>query len=105
MELLKRKIKEEGIVLNGQVLKVDTFLNHQIDAELMLAIGKTFSQLFAEAGITKVLTIESSGIAPGVMTAMQLGVPLLFARKRKSLTLQEDLYTEKGISVYEDGRE
>lgn len=98
MELLKRKIREEGIVLNDQVLKVDSFLNHQIDAELMLAIGKTFTQLFSEYGITKVLTIESSGIAPGVMTAMQLGVPLLFARKRKSLTLQEDLYTEKVYS-------
>jgi xanthine phosphoribosyltransferase len=98
MELLKRKIKEEGIVLNDQVLKVDTFLNHQIDAALMLAVGKAFSQLFAEAGITKVLTIESSGIAPGVMTAMQLGVPLLFARKHKSLTLQQDLYTERVYS-------
>jgi xanthine phosphoribosyltransferase len=98
MELLKRKIKEEGIVLNDQVLKVDTFLNHQIDAALMLAVGKAFSQLFAEAEITKVLTIESSGIAPGVMTAMQLGVPLLFARKHKSLTLQQDLYTERVYS-------
>ncbi|MFC5649327.1 xanthine phosphoribosyltransferase [Paenibacillus solisilvae] len=98
MEVLKRKIIEEGIVLNDQVLKVDNFLNHQIDAALMLAIGQTFAKLFAEDGITKVLTIESSGIAPGVMTAMQLGVPLLFARKRKSLTLQEDLYTEKVYS-------
>ncbi|BBH22225.1 xanthine phosphoribosyltransferase [Paenibacillus baekrokdamisoli] len=95
MELLKQKIRDEGIVLNEQVLKVDTFLNHQIDAELMLAIGQVFSRLFAENGVTKVLTIESSGIAPGVMTAMQMGVPLLFARKRKSLTLQEGLYTEK----------
>ncbi|MBP3966493.1 xanthine phosphoribosyltransferase [Paenibacillus lignilyticus] len=98
MELLKHKIMQEGIVLDGGVLKVDTFLNHQVDAELMLAIGKAFAELFRESGVTKIMTIESSGIAPAVLTALQLGVPMVFGRKRKSLTLRDDLYTEKVYS-------
>lgn len=95
MELLKRKIAAEGIALSDRVLKVDSFLNHQIDPQLMMAIGEAFASRFAEYGITKVLTIESSGIAPAVMTAMKLDVRLLFARKRKSLTLKDDLFIEK----------
>ncbi len=93
MELLKKKIEQEGIVLSNTVLKVDSFLNHQIDPELMLEIGKEFSQRFANKGITKILTIESSGIAPAVMTGLQLNVPVIFARKRKSMTLINDLLT------------
>lgn len=98
MESLKRKIIEEGIVLSDQVLKVDSFLNHRIDPPLMAEIGRTFARLFGENGITKILTIESSGIAPAVMAGLELGVPVIFARKRKSLTLQEELYTEKVYS-------
>jgi xanthine phosphoribosyltransferase len=98
VELLKRKILDEGIVLSDQVLKVDSFLNHQIDPLLMQAIGKTFASLFRESAITKIITIESSGIAPAVMAGLELGVPVIFARKRKSLTLQDDLYTEKVYS-------
>lgn len=98
MELLKRKIVNEGIVLSEQVLKVDSFLNHQIDPLLMQEIGRTFANRFRENGITKIITIESSGIAPAVFTALELGVPVIFARKRKSLTLQDDLYTEKVYS-------
>jgi xanthine phosphoribosyltransferase len=98
MELLKRKIVNEGIVLSDQVLKVDSFLNHQIDPLLMQEIGKTFADFFRESGITKIVTIESSGIAPAVLTALELGVSVIFARKRKSLTLQNDLYTEKVYS-------
>jgi xanthine phosphoribosyltransferase len=94
LELLKQKIVHEGIVLNNDVLKVDSFLNHQIDPKLMLEIGKYFAELYRESGITKILTIESSGIAPAVMTALQLDVAVVFARKRKSLTLHTDLYTE-----------
>jgi len=74
-------------------LKVDSFLNHQIDPNLMLEIGKELSKRFAGKGITKVLTIESSGIAPSVFAALELGVPVVFARKRKSLTLINDLLT------------
>ncbi|WP_239615373.1 xanthine phosphoribosyltransferase [Cohnella mopanensis] len=98
MELLKKKIREEGIVLSDQVLKVDSFLNHQIDPSLMQEIGRTFANRFRESGITKIVTIESSGIAPAVMAGLELGVPVIFARKRKSLTLQDDLYTEKVYS-------
>ncbi|MBT2642448.1 xanthine phosphoribosyltransferase [Bacillus sp. ISL-41] len=97
MELLVKKIKNEGTVLSSSVLKVDSFLNHQIDPQLMLEIGKEFAQRFADSGITKVLTIESSGIAPAVMAGLQLNVPVVFARKRKSLTLLDDLIT---ASVY-----
>ncbi|AHV95345.1 xanthine phosphoribosyltransferase [Paenibacillus sabinae] len=98
MELLKQKVKNEGIVLAKGVLKVDSFLNHQMDPFLMREIGREFKSLFAGDKITKVLTIESSGIAPGIMTALELEVPLIFARKQKSLTLTEDIYVEKVYS-------
>ncbi|WP_282137744.1 xanthine phosphoribosyltransferase [Rossellomorea aquimaris] len=98
MNLLKNKIEDEGVVLSGTVLKVDSFLNHQVDPELMMEIGKEFARRFKDLGITKVLTIESSGIAPGVMAALQLNVPLVFARKRKSLTLSEGVITSKVYS-------
>lgn len=94
MELLRHKVINEGIVLEGQVLKVDSFLNHQMDPVLMQEIGKTFTRLFADTGVTTILTIESSGIAPGIMTALEFGVPLIFARKQKSLTLTEDIFVE-----------
>ncbi|RBP08008.1 xanthine phosphoribosyltransferase [Rossellomorea aquimaris] len=93
MNLLRNKIEDEGVVLSDTVLKVDSFLNHQVDPELMVEIGKEFERRFKDLGITKVLTIESSGIAPGVMAALQLNVPLVFARKRKSLTLSEGVLT------------
>lgn len=95
MEALKRKIVAEGIALSDSVLKVDSFLNHQIDPELMFQVGQEFATRFQNEGITKVLTIESSGIAPAVMTALQLNVQLVFARKRKSLTLADDLLTSQ----------
>ncbi|ASV69249.1 xanthine phosphoribosyltransferase [Cytobacillus sp. FSL W7-1323] len=98
MELLKEKIKQEGKVLSDTVLKVDSFLNHQIDPELMLEIGKEFAARFKEEGVTKILTLESSGIAPAVMTGLYLNVPVVFARKRKSLTLVNDLLTAEVYS-------
>ncbi|WP_172369787.1 xanthine phosphoribosyltransferase [Sporosarcina jiandibaonis] len=93
MELLKNKILQEGKVLSESVLKVDSFLNHQIDPELMQEIGKEFATRFADSNITKILSIESSGIAPAMMAGLYLGVPVIFARKRKSLTLTDHLYT------------
>jgi len=93
MELLKQKILSEGKVLSDSVLKVDTFLNHQIDPELMQHIGEEFAARYTDAGITKILTLESSGIAPSMMTGLRLGVPAVFARKRKSLTLIDHLYS------------
>ncbi|MEH7087060.1 xanthine phosphoribosyltransferase [Neobacillus drentensis] len=93
MRLLEEKISADGKVLSDHVLKVDSFLNHQIDPQLMLEIGKEFARIFADDGITKIVTIESSGIAPAVMAGLYLNVPVIFARKRKSLTLVDDLLT------------
>ncbi|WP_150272124.1 xanthine phosphoribosyltransferase [Paenibacillus tepidiphilus] len=98
MELLKQKVIREGIVLGQGVLKVDSFLNHQMDPFLMREVGREFTRRFAGEAVTKVLTIESSGIAPGIMTALELEVPLIFARKQKSLTLTEDIYVEQVYS-------
>lgn len=98
MDLLIKTIKEEGIVLSDSVLKVDSFLNHQINPQLMLEIGKEFADRFKADGITKIVTIESSGIAPSVMAGLQLGIPVIFARKKKSLTLVNDLLTAKVYS-------
>ncbi|MFC4321180.1 xanthine phosphoribosyltransferase [Litchfieldia salsa] len=97
MEQLKNAIIERGSVVSDGVLKVDTFLNHQIDTNLMIHIGKEFANRFKESKITKILTIETSGIAPSFMAANDLDVPLVFARKKKSLTMNNDVFTS---SVY-----
>lgn len=93
MQLLENYIREKGTVLEGNVLKVDSFLNHQIDPELMDKMGEAFAERFREAGITKIVTIESSGIAPAVFAGLKLGVPVIFGRKKKSVTLTDNLYT------------
>lgn len=98
MYALEQKILSEGIVLSDQVLKVDAFLNHQIDPVLMQLIGKEFAARFKDAGITKIITIEASGIAPAIMAGLELGVPVIFARKYQSLTLKDDLYRSKVFS-------
>ncbi len=98
MEQLKQKIREHGIVLSEQVLKVDAFLNHQVDPLLMQQIGAELARRFRDQGISKVLTIEASGIAPALMTALALGVPMLFARKQRSLTLTDQLLTARVYS-------
>lgn len=95
MKLLEEKINADGRVLNENVLKVDSFLNHQIDPQLMNEIGKEFARLFQNDSITKIVTIESSGIAPAVMTGLHMNIPVIFARKRKSATLMEDLLTAR----------
>ncbi len=93
MKLLTDKIEREGIVLDNNVLKVDSFINHQMDPQLMNEIGLEFARRFKDAGVTRILTIESSGIAPAIMAGLAMNVPVIFARKRKSLTLTSDLYT------------
>ena len=98
MELLKDKIQQEGKVLSEQVLKVDSFLNHQIDPLLMKEIGEEFANRYTNDIITKVLTIESSGIAPSTFLGLTIGAPVVFARKRKSLTLSDNVYTSKVYS-------
>lgn len=92
MKELNDKIREYGTVLPGNVLKVDAFLNHQVDPELMLHVGQEFAKKFADEGITKIWTVESSGIAPAVMTGLAMKVPVIFARKHKSLTLNNNMY-------------
>ena len=98
MKLLKDKIKSEGIVLNDSILKVDSFLNHQIDPELMMAVGREFAERFKDEKIDKVFTIESSGIACALTTALCLHVPVVFARKQKSELMSSAAYTTKVYS-------
>lgn len=92
MRELEEKIREYGTVLPGNFLKVDAFLNHQVDPQLMLHVGQEFAKLFADEGVTKIWTVESSGIAPAVMTGLAMNVPVIFARKHKSLTLNQNMY-------------
>ena len=90
MDLLKEKIKNDGIVINENVLKVDNFLNHQVDTKLMDLIGKEFADYFKEKNITKVVTIESSGIAPAYAAALKLDVPLIIFKKQSSAILDTE---------------
>ena len=92
MKLLEEKILNEGRALSETVLKVDSFLNHQVDPELMNEIGKVFAAYYKDKGITKVFTIESSGIAPSVYTAQALGVPMVILKKQTSKVLTGDVY-------------
>ncbi|WP_127345539.1 xanthine phosphoribosyltransferase [Lactobacillus amylolyticus] len=92
MKLLEDRIKQDGQVLPGDVLKINSFLNHQVDPELMMAVGKEFARLFKDSGITKILTCEASGIAPSIMVAYELKVPMVFARKKKPSTLNDAVY-------------
>ncbi|MBW7986936.1 xanthine phosphoribosyltransferase [Lactobacillus helveticus] len=92
MKLLEDRIKKDGEILDGDVLKINSFLNHQVDPQLMMQCGEEFNRLFADQKIDKVLTCEASGIAPGVMTAYVLGVPMVFARKKKPSTLNDTVY-------------
>lgn len=95
-ELVER-IQKDGRILGEGVLKVDSFVTHQVDPVLMEQMGKRFAEVFKEQGITKVVTIEASGIAPALFAARELDVPMIFARKAKSLTMDEELLT---ASVY-----
>ncbi|MBC6349194.1 MULTISPECIES: xanthine phosphoribosyltransferase [Lactobacillus] len=92
MKLLEDRIRSDGEVLPGNVLKINSFLNHQVDPELMKKVGEEFSRLFKDSGVTKVLTCEASGIAPGIMAAYELHVPMVFARKKKPATLNDAVY-------------
>ena len=90
MDLLKEKIKNDGIVISENVLKVDNFLNHQVDTKLMDLIGEEFANYFKAKNITKVVTIESSGIAPAYAVALKLDVPLVIFKKQSSAILDTD---------------
>ena len=92
LKLLEEKILSEGKALNKDILKVDSFINHQVDPVLMAQIGEAFAAHFKGRGITKVVTIESSGIAPALMTASALGVPMVILKKQPSQILNDNLY-------------
>lgn len=92
MKILEDMILARGIAVNEDILKVDSFVNHQVDPELMKNIGDEFAEHFKGQGITKVATIESSGIAPALMTALALNVPMLILKKQPSKILNQDLY-------------
>ncbi|NLK77511.1 MAG: xanthine phosphoribosyltransferase [Clostridiales bacterium] len=92
MKLLEDKILSDGVAVNEHILKVDSFINHQVDPELMQELGKEFASHFSGKGITKVATIESSGISPALMTALALNVPLVILKKQPSKILNQDCY-------------
>ncbi len=92
MNFLEERILKDGIVKEGNVLKVDSFLNHQMDIELLDQMGAEFARRFEGKKITKILTIEASGIGIACVTAMHFGVPVVFAKKAKSINIDGDLY-------------
>jgi len=92
MKLLEEKIRQDGTAVNEHILKVDSFINHQVDPALMQEMGKEIAEHFKDKGITKVATIESSGIAPAIMTSLALGVPMVILKKQPSKILNQDLY-------------
>ena len=93
MKLLEERIKEDGQVRPGNILKVDSFLNHQLDVALLEQLGKEFYEKFKDKNITRILTIEASGIALACLTAQYFKVPVVFAKKAKSKNLDGELYT------------
>lgn len=95
MDMLKERILKEASILSTDVLKLDAILNHQVDPVLTMEMGREFARRFAESNITKVITVESSGIPIAFATALTLGVPLVFARRKKTLINDQDAYSER----------
>ena len=93
MKLLEERIRKDGQVRPGNILKVDSFLNHQLDVELLEQLGKAFYEEFKDKGITRILTIEASGIALACLAAQYFKVPVVFAKKAKSKNMDGELYT------------
>ncbi|MBR3274212.1 MAG: xanthine phosphoribosyltransferase [Clostridia bacterium] len=98
MELLKQRILKDGRALSDQVLLVDSFLNHQVDVHLMKACGEEFARRFAGAGVTRIATIESSGIAPATMTALTMNLPLVILKKSVSSILKDGIIQREVFS-------
>ena len=98
MKKLEERILRDGQVLGENILKVDSFLTHQVDFSLMKEIGQVFAEAVKDAGITKVVTIEASGIAPAVYVAEALGLPMIFAKKAKNITMTEGILTAEVYS-------
>lgn len=92
MQALKERVLRDGRVLGNGILKVDNFINHQVDPELMAACGREFAQRFAGVNATRILTAEISGIAPALMTGLYLNLPVVYARKSKPVTMPDTVY-------------
>lgn len=95
MDWLKERIIKEGVVLSDQVLKLDALLTHQVDPALIMDMGREFAARFKESGVTKVVTLESSGISVAFAAALELGVPMVFARRKKTLLADQDALCER----------
>lgn len=95
MKLLEERIRKDGTVKAGNVLKVDSFLNHQMDIDLFNEMGKEWARLFADCPITKILTVEASGIGIACVAAQHFHVPVVFAKKTQSLNIDGEVYTTK----------
>lgn len=104
MELLKQRIIQDGSFREGGILKVDSFLNHQMDIDLINEIGREFFRLFGDQGVTKILTIEASGIGIACLAAQHFHVPVVFAKKVQSKNLDGDIYTTK-VHSFTHGKE
>ena len=98
LNLLQKKILADGIIKSGDVLKVDSFLNHQIDVPFISELGKIFKKLFASRPVTKILTIEASGIGIACLTAIHMGVPVVFAKKSAGSNMDADVYSTEIMS-------
>lgn len=92
MNFLEKRVLEDGIVINEEILKVDKFINHQVDPNLMMKIGEEFYNFFNNKNINKIITVESSGIAPALTTALKFNVPLVVMKKQTSSILNSDFY-------------
>ena len=103
MQLLKDRIRKDGKIKGGNVLKVDSFLNHQMDIKLFEEIGKEFKRRFADAEVNKILTIEASGIGIACVVAQYFDVPVLFAKKNKTKNIAGDVYTSQ-VESFTHGR-
>ena len=95
MKILEERIRKDGVVKAGNVLKVDSFLNHQMDVELFNEMGREFKRLFADRPINKILTIEASGIGIACIVAQHFQVPVVFAKKTQSINIDGEVYTTK----------
>ena len=103
MKLLEDRIRKDGVIREGNVLKVDSFLNHQMDIELFREIGREFKRRFADVEVNKILTIEASGIGIACVAAEYFGVPVVFAKKNKTKNIAGDVYTTR-VESFTHGR-
>lgn len=103
MKLLEERIRRDGRIFDGDVLKVDSFVNHQIDVQFISELGKEFYRLFGDCGINKILTIEASGIGIACLVATHFGVPVVFAKKSKSANISPNVYSSQ-VESYTHGK-